>query len=166
MQYGVPQGAVLSPTLYNIYTHDAPQLQHCNLSLFADDTAFYCASRYVKHIEKSLQSAVSKYKAYFTRWKIKMNENKTQAIFFTKRRSKQIPTGPLRIGSSLIEWSNSVKYLGFIFDKRLTIRQHIEYAATKCQKAFQILYSLMNRRSKLNERNKLLLYKVAIRPTM
>jgi retron-type reverse transcriptase len=38
MQAGVPQGSVLSPTLYNLYINDIPQIIGANLSLFADDT--------------------------------------------------------------------------------------------------------------------------------
>lgn len=38
--FGVPQGAILSPILYNIFTSDAPNPSPCNRGLFADDTAF------------------------------------------------------------------------------------------------------------------------------
>jgi hypothetical protein len=38
MQSGVPQGSVLSRTLYNLYINDTPQAPGVNLALFADDT--------------------------------------------------------------------------------------------------------------------------------
>lgn len=131
IQFGVPQGAVLSPTLYNVFTHDIPQLTNCKVSLFADDTAFFKSSRFVKDIEKNLQYAVNKYKSYFKRWKIQLNLPKTQAIFFTKRRSKQIPTGSLRLGSENVEWTYTAKYLGLVLDKSMTLKQHTDYAANK-----------------------------------
>jgi hypothetical protein len=45
MQAGVPQGSVLSPTLYNMYINDAPQTHGVYLALFADDTCLYATDR-------------------------------------------------------------------------------------------------------------------------
>jgi len=39
MEAGVPQGAVLSQFLYNIYVSDPPRSQRTSLALYADDTA-------------------------------------------------------------------------------------------------------------------------------
>jgi hypothetical protein len=41
---GVPQSAVLSPTLCNFFTSDAPTVDGCELATFADDTAFFVSS--------------------------------------------------------------------------------------------------------------------------
>jgi hypothetical protein len=42
---GVPQGSVLSPTLFNMYVNDTPQAIGVHLALFADDTCLYAAER-------------------------------------------------------------------------------------------------------------------------
>lgn len=50
-----------------------------------------------------------------------------------------------------------------MLDKRLTFKSHIYYAVEKCQKIFHMLYSLLNKNSKLNIENKKLLYTMIIR---
>jgi hypothetical protein len=45
MQAGVPQGSVLSPTLYSLYINGTPQTPGVNLALFADDTCLYATDR-------------------------------------------------------------------------------------------------------------------------
>jgi hypothetical protein len=45
MQAGMPQGAVLSPTLFNMYINDAPLTKAVHISLFADDTCLYATDR-------------------------------------------------------------------------------------------------------------------------
>jgi hypothetical protein len=39
--YGVSQGAILSPTLHNMFTSDAPNAGEFVLAKFADDTAIF-----------------------------------------------------------------------------------------------------------------------------
>lgn len=165
--YGLPQCAVLSPTLYNVYIHDFPRTQDCKIAFFADDTAFFATSRLSRTIIKNLENAVKKFSKYYQKWKIKINEDKTQAIFFTKRRTRQLPHRNFIIGDRNIEWENSaMKYLGVYLDKRLTFKHHVDYVIKKTNTAVRILYSLMNRKSKLNINSKILLFKTMLRPIM
>jgi hypothetical protein len=48
-------------------------------------------------------------------------------------------------------------------DKRLTLGKHIEIVLLKANNRNKVLYPLVSRKSKLNVRNKLLLYKVVVR---
>jgi hypothetical protein len=63
------------------------------------------------------------------RWNIKINEGKTQANYFSKRR--RMPGDELQLNGRNIPFVNSVKYLGVIFDRRMTWRLHIEKIAPK-----------------------------------
>lgn len=88
---GVPQGAVLSPMLYNIFTHDLPEYipEDCQVACFADDTAVYCSMKKPRPVVTILQKTINNLEKYFTRWNIKINASKTQSIFITKRRARR-----------------------------------------------------------------------------
>jgi uncharacterized membrane protein len=62
-----------------------------------------------------------------------------------------------------IPWAPEVKYLGLTLDKRLTFASHTAKSIEKAERTFRILYSFLNRKSKLCLHNKLLLYKFFIR---
>jgi hypothetical protein len=86
MQAGVPQGSVLSPTLFNrfnLYINDAPQTHGVHLALFAGDTCLYATDRQGKEgfIVRKLQHGLSSMETWCERWNIKMNEDKTQGVY-------------------------------------------------------------------------------------
>jgi hypothetical protein len=92
--YVVPQGAVLSPTLYNFFTSDVSTVDGCVLATFADDPALFVSSSDPTAVCGGLQGQLDSLTDYFKRWKIKVNSSKTQAIYFTRgwifgRRSRQ-----------------------------------------------------------------------------
>ena len=66
----------------------------------------------------------------------------------------------------VIPWRSQAKYLGVIVDKRLSFIPHIDYIVANTNKIKGSLSALIGRRSKLSIRNKLLLYRTIIRPTM
>jgi hypothetical protein len=166
--YGVPQGAILSPTLYNIFTSDAPAAEDgCEMATFADDTAVFVSSYEPTVVCDCLQKQLDSLSNYFKSWKIKINPSKTQAIYFTRCFSAlRLPSSRIVLDGQEIPWSEEVKYLGIHLDKRLTFACHTAKSIEKAERAFRILYSFLNRRSKLNRFNKLLLYKSCIRPIL
>jgi hypothetical protein len=162
--FGVPQGAVLSPTLYNIYIHDVPKTQNTKLALFADDTAFFSTSQKASEIENALKEHSRVIEIFSNKWKIKMNSSKTQATFVTRRRKKELPAAKISLLGADVNWRSESKYLGMILDKSTALKPHIDYVIERTNNAIRILYPLINRNSKLDLNNKLLIYKLAIRP--
>lgn len=164
---GVPQGSVLSPILYSIYTSDFKTLQYETAALYADDTALMVTGKVSNAIIKKMKKSIIHVRKYFTKWKIKINEEKTQAIIFPYNKSpKRIPNIPLNISGADIPLQKSIKYLGIILDKNLTFKDHILHTSDKAIKCGRALFPLMNRKSHLSIKNKLLIYKMCIRPIM
>jgi hypothetical protein len=55
MDADVPQGSILSLTLYNLYINDIPQAIGGHLALFADDTFLYTTDRKVGYVVRRFQ---------------------------------------------------------------------------------------------------------------
>ena len=53
---------------------------------------------------------------WFSKWRIKINVDKTQAIVFTRRRLRDIPH--IKMNNRQIEYAEKTKYLGIILDKK------------------------------------------------
>jgi hypothetical protein len=66
---------------------------------------------------------------------------KIQAIYFSYRIKP--PDTLLTLNGHNIPFVNSIKYLGVIFDKKITWRLHIEMVTTKAYITFMRLYSLL-----------------------
>jgi hypothetical protein len=166
--YGVPQGAVLSSTLYNLFTSDTPTADGCKLATFANDAAIFVSNSEPLNVCNGLQSQRNSLTDYFKQCKIKVNTSKTQAIYFTRRWSpRRLPSTRIVLNGQEVPWSSQVKYLGVTLDKRLTFVSHTAKSIERAERIFQILYSFLeNRKSKQCLFNKLLLYKSCIRPIL
>jgi hypothetical protein len=126
---GVAQGSVLAPLLCSLYTNDAPAAPGIHLALFADDTCVYATEKHERRVLNTLQRGLNAVGSWCQRWNIKINEGNTQAIYFARRH--RMPRDAVQLNGRNIPFVNSVKYLGVIFDRRMTWRLHIEKTAAK-----------------------------------
>jgi hypothetical protein len=163
IQAAVPQISVLSPTLYNLYINDTLQIIGVNLALFADDTCLYATERKEGYVLRKVQRVLNSLSAWCEGWNTKINEDKTQAIYFSHQRRP--PDSLLTLNGRNIPFVNSVKYLVVIFDKRIIWRLHIETFEAKAFRTFIKLYSLL-KNERLSVNIKLALHKALIRSVM
>jgi hypothetical protein len=163
MQAGVPQGSILSPTLYNLYINDTPLTPGVNLALFADDTCLYATDRKEGCVMRKIQCGLDSMAAWCKHLNIKINENKTRAIYFTLRNRR--PDSLLTLNGRNIPFVNNVKCLGVLFDKRMTWRLYIQMIDAKTFRTFIRIYSLL-KNERLSSNIKLTLHKSLIRSVM
>jgi hypothetical protein len=163
IQAGVPQGSILSPTLYSVYVNDTPQTPDVYLGLFADDTCIYATERKEGYILRNLQWGLSAIETWCECWNLKINEHKAQAIYFSHRlRSLE---AHLTLNGQNIPFINHVKYLGVILDKRIIWRLHTEMIEAKALRTLIRIYSL-SKNERLSTSMKLTLHKTLIRSVM
>lgn len=162
---GVPQGGVLSPTLFLIYLNDIPKNPNTQLALFADDTAIIANSRRTMqantYINRHLQDLLS----YFFKWKIQINQEKTKLINFNQKirpENHQI----VRINNVPIQTVTEIKYLGVKLDRKLNFNQHILELKQKVNVIINTLYYYFCNYSPLSTKLKLLLYKAYVQSVL
>lgn len=85
---GVPQGSVLSPTLYNVFTSDV-KVTDSEKAFFADDSCLHASAESQQKIVKKLNAASKQITDYAKKWKIKLNDSKTSTTIFTRRTAQK-----------------------------------------------------------------------------
>lgn len=161
---GVPQGSVIGPVLFNIFTSDFPTNHPFTIiALYADDAAILSQSRNPNQARIYLQRALDTIADWYKEWRIAINVEKTQAIIFTSNR--QLINPPLLIlENKPIPYSKSVKYLGLTIDQHLTWQTHIKDVRNKANQKLASIYPLMIS-NQLSMETKISLYSSVIRPT-
>jgi hypothetical protein len=74
---GVPQGSVLGPLLYLLFTSDIPQAQSVTIGTFADDTVILTSHKEVLRASSILQDYLRILHIWLKKWKIKVSETKS-----------------------------------------------------------------------------------------
>ena len=161
VQAGVPQGSILGPILYTVYTSDIPQHPSTTLASFADDTAILSRHTDPSTATNFIQHHLYLIETWARKWRLKINSSKSVNITFTLRRGY---SPPLYLNNILIPSSDITRYLGLHLDKRLTWNPHTKLKRQDMNRRYKLLLRLLDTRSKLTLENKLLIYKAIIRP--
>jgi hypothetical protein len=143
IDYGVPQGGLISPLLFNIFINDITLLPlKGKIVLYADDICLnYMDSdpdniiEFMKHDLKILQ-------LWFNNNTLTFNAKKTKFMLITSRAAKGINCNPLIINNIEIERTYNFKYLGLHIDSHLTWHHHIKEIKNKILPIVGILYKL------------------------
>lgn len=131
LKYGVPQGSVLGPVLFTMYTQPLSAVIHQSGHLyhfFADDSQLQNST--VPSEFPSLASSMGDCIEHVAEWmdenKLKMNDDKTELIAIgTRSKINQVTTTGMSISGCIIPFSQSVRNLGFYLDQTLTMDAHI-----------------------------------------
>jgi hypothetical protein len=157
----VPQGSILGPLLYVLYTCDLPTSRGTTLSTFADDTAIFATHEDPTIASLNLKEHLNSIEIWLQKWKIEVNESKSSHITFTLRKG-HCPA--VNINQTIIPQAESVKYLGLQFDRMLTWKDHIAKKRKQINLKIKEINWIIGKKFHLSIENKLLIYNAIIKP--
>ena len=135
---GVPQGSILSTTLFNVKINN---IVNCLDPKTEGSLYVFCIcyrSKSMRTIERHLQQCLNKIENWALFNGFKFSKSKTQRVHFCQLR-KLHDNPQLYLYGSLIPVVDEAKFLGVIFDRKLSFIPHIKYLKAKCLKALNLL---------------------------
>ena len=165
---GVPQGSILSVTLFiikiNDITSEVKDPQMC--SLFVDDFGLAVRGKILSIMERHLQKTIDKVQKWAMRNGFKFSIDKTVCVRFhvantQKWQPDYVPE--FKLGSQTIKCEKEAKFLGLIFDRNLSFKSHIASLKRKCQKALNLLKVVSHQHWGADKKTVLILYRALVR---
>ena len=125
MLSGVPQGSILGPILFIIFTADlAKSVEECKFVAYADDAALLVSAPTPKQLKDKIESSIEAVQHWYTNNGLLINSDKTEFMVMKQRNKMDITIkcGDNRI---TIESKDCLKILGMKVDSHLTWRNHV-----------------------------------------
>ena len=139
---GVPQGSVLGPLLFLIYINDLPGIVlnlTSRINLFADDVLLYhiitSASDY-----SILQDMIYRIEQWSSTNYSCLHPSKCKYMTVSRKKCPTLPTEPLQLLGSEMEWVDCYKYLGVLLTSDLSWSPHVTNICNKALKVLGLLY--------------------------
>ncbi|KAI5752692.1 hypothetical protein M8J77_019486 [Diaphorina citri] len=166
---GLPQGAVLSTTLFNIFINDLLiklEKTGVNVAAFADDIVIWSSQRKQKIgcLKNKIESALKVLKKWCAENLMIINEDKTKYQVFSLARKME----PIKIkyNNKYLKEADESKYLGITFDRKINWNKHVENTTHKARNRFKLLKRLAGTKWGCSRKTLNTTYNSYIKPTL
>ena len=164
---GVPQGGVLSPTLFNIYMSDLPTPpRDIHVTTYADDITIYSSDKNYTIAQQRLQPYLEDVQTWTKANDLKLNASKTMTTLFTPDPAEYRDELSLQLDNTRLPTIRNPKILGLTFDPKLTFNEHIKTSKDKAEKTINILKALTSTHWGKNKETLTNTYKTVTRPIL
>ena len=166
LREGVPQGGVLSPTLFLLYINDITDsiTKHVSNTLHADDLAVWTSSEHTSTATYRLQEVVNNITSWTDEWGLKLNASKTNATLFSLSKANEKVN--LKLRGTALPQTDTPTFLGVTLDTRLTWKPQIEQMERRGIRKLSLLKKLAGTAWGADCRLLSRVYTGAVRPTL
>jgi hypothetical protein len=141
-QSGLPQGSVLAPTLFNLFTNDLPATK-CRKFIYADDICLGAQASSFVELECTLTTDIARMAEYCRRWRLKPSVAKTVSSVFHLHNSSANRELSVMLNSNRLKHDSYPVYLGVMLDRTLSYREHITKMVGKLKSRNNLLTKLV-----------------------
>ena len=165
---GVPQGSVLAVTMFIIKINNLSNQVKSEFlcSLFVDDFSLCFKGSVLSFIVRQLQMVIDKVQLWALQNGFTFSMDKTCIIrFFPRCSTKYNPAKEARILLNGVPIKNvkNAKFLGLVFDQKLTFKDHIQKLKEKCFKALNLLKVVAHQSWGADRETTMKLYRALVR---